>query len=47
MLQTDTDIFIYKTEAENFYEDFYKNKELLNFSNYPEDSKYDNNKNVN
>ena len=30
---------MYKIEAENHYEDFYKDKELFDFSNYPKDSK--------
>ena len=40
MLLTDTDSLIYYIEAENVYEDFYKDKELFDFSNYPKDSKY-------
>ena len=31
---------MFKIKAENVYEDFYKDKELLNFSNYSKDSKY-------
>ena len=45
MLIRDTDSFIYKIEAENVYEDLYKDKELFNFSNYPIDSTYYNNRN--
>ena len=45
MLLTDTNSLMYKIEAENVYEDFYKIKELLDFSNYPKDSKYYNNAN--
>ena len=45
MLIKDTDGLIYKIEAENVYEDFYKDKELFNFSNYPIDSTYYNNRN--
>ena len=30
MLLTDTNSLIFKIEAENVYEDFYKDKELLN-----------------
>ena len=33
MLLTDTDDLMYKIETENVYEDLYKDKELLNFSN--------------
>ena len=40
MLLTDTDSFIYKIEAENVYENFYKDKTLFDFSNYPKYSKY-------
>ena len=36
---------MYKTETENIYEDFCKNKELVDFSNYPKDSKCCNNAN--
>ena len=45
MLLTDTNSLMYKIEAENVYEDFYKIKELLDFSSYPKDSKYYNNAN--
>ena len=45
MLLTDTDSIMYKIEAENFYEDINKDKELFDFSNYPKDSKYYNNVN--
>ena len=41
----DTDSLMYKIEAENIYEDFYKDKDLLNFSNYPKDWKNYNNSN--
>ena len=43
MLLTDTNSLIYKIEAENFYEDFYKDKELLDFISYQKDSKQYNN----
>ena len=39
MLLTDTDSPTCKIEAENVSEDFYKDKELFNFSNYPKHSK--------
>ena len=45
MLLTDTDTLMYKIKADNIHEDFYKNKELFGFSNYPKDSKYYNNAN--
>ena len=34
---------MYKIESENFLENFYKDKELFDFSKYPKDSKYYNN----
>ena len=37
---TDTDSLVYETETDDIYEDFYKNKNLLDFSDYLEDSKY-------
>ena len=37
MLLTDTDNLMHKTEADNVYEDFYKDKDLFDFSNYPKD----------
>ena len=40
MLLTDTDNLMYKSETKNVYEDFYKNKELFDISNYSKDSKY-------
>ena len=33
MLLTNTDSLMCKIETENVYEDFYKDKEFLNFSN--------------
>ena len=35
MFLTDTDNLMQKTEAENVYEYFYKDKGLFEFSNYP------------
>ena len=43
MCLTDTDNLKQKTEAENVYEYFYKDKGLFEFSNYPKYSKYYNN----
>ena len=40
LLITDTDSLVYETETDDIYEDFYKNKNLLDFSDYLEDSKY-------
>ena len=34
MLLTDNNSLMYKIEAENVYEDFYKDKELFDFSDY-------------
>ena len=45
MLPRETDSHMYKIEAENIYEDFYRDKELFDFSNYQKDSKYYNNEN--
>ena len=40
MLLINADSLMYKIEAENVYKDSCKDKELLNFSNYPKDLKY-------
>ena len=37
MLLTDTDSFMYKIEAVNVYEDFYRDKDLSDFIHYPKD----------
>ena len=42
---TDTNSLIYRVEAENVCKDFYKDKELFDFSNYPDDLKYYSNAN--
>ena len=49
LLFTDTDSFTYEIKSENLYDDFFKWKDLFDFSNYSEDSKFyeDANKNVN
>ena len=39
LLFTDTDSLVYEIEADNVYEDFHENKNLHDFSDYPEDSK--------
>ena len=48
LLFTDTDSLTYKIKSENVYEEFYKLKDLFNFSNYSKDSRFydDTNKNV-
>ena len=38
MLFTDTDSLTYEITSEDVYEEFFKNKHLLDFSNYPKDS---------
>ena len=43
LLFTDTDSLAYEIKSENVYEEFYKWKDLFDFSNYSKDSKfYDN-----
>ena len=37
---TDTDNHVYKIKSESVYEDLHKFKELFDFSNYQNDSKY-------
>ena len=37
---TDTDSLTYKIKSENVYEEFYKGKDLFDFGNYSEDSKF-------
>ena len=48
LLFTDTDSLTYEIKSEDVYEQFFKHKHLLDFSNYPEDSKlfYQSNKKV-
>ena len=38
MLFTDTDSLVYETETEDVYKDFYKDKNLFDISDYPQDS---------
>ena len=40
LLFTDTDSLVYEIKTEDIYEDFYQNKNLFDFSDYPLDSKY-------
>ena len=40
LLFTDTDSLTYEIKTEDAYEDFYKDKDLCDFSNYPKDSKF-------
>ena len=40
LLFTDTDSLTYEIKSEDVYEEFFKHKHLLDFSNYPEDSKF-------
>ena len=37
LLFTDTDSLTYEIKSENFYEDFFKWKDLFDFSNYSKD----------
>ena len=37
---TDTDSLVYEIETDDVLDDFYKNKNLFDFSNYPKDSKF-------
>ena len=48
MLFTDTDSLTYEMKSENVYEEFFKWKDLYDFSNYSKDQKFFNeiNKNV-
>ena len=39
MLCTDTGSLVYETETKDVYEDFYGDKNLFDFSDYPRDSK--------
>ena len=40
LLLTDTDSLAYEIKSENVYEEFFKHKDLFDFSNYPKDSKF-------
>ena len=40
MLFTDTDSLTYETKSKNVYEEFFKCKDLFNFSNYSKDSQF-------
>ena len=40
LLFTDTDSLTYEIKLEDVYEEFFKWKDLLDFSNYPKDSKF-------
>ena len=40
LLLTDTDSLTYEIKSENVYEDFFKWKDLFDFSNYSKDSKF-------
>ena len=48
LLFTDTDSLTYEIKSKNVYEEFFKWKDLFDFSNYLKDSKFfnENNKNV-
>ena len=40
LLFTDTDSLTYEIKSKNVYEEFYKWKDLFDFSNYSKDSKF-------
>ena len=40
LLFTDPDSLVYEIKTEDVYEDFYQDKNLFNFSDYPLDSKF-------
>ena len=40
LLFTDTDSLVYEIKTEDAYEDFYSDKDLFDFSDYPVNSKY-------
>ena len=40
LLFTDTDSLVYEIKRKDFYEDFYEDKNLFDFSDYPLDSKF-------
>ena len=40
LLFTDTDSLTYEIKSENIYEDFYRQKDLIDYSNYSKDSKF-------
>ena len=40
LLFTDTDSLLYEIKTEDVYEDFYKDKNLFHFSDYPLNSKF-------
>ena len=40
LLFTDKDCLTYEIKSEDVYEEFFKHKHLLDFSNYPIDSKF-------
>ena len=42
LLLTDTDSLVYEIETDDVYEDFYEDKNLFGFSDYPQDSKFSN-----
>ena len=46
LLFTDTDSLTYEIKSENIYEEFYKWKDLFDFSNYSKDSKFFDNTNI-
>ena len=47
LLFTDTDSLTYEIKTEDIYEDFFKDKHLYDFSNYPEDAMFYDHSNMN
>ena len=46
LLFTDTDSLTYEIKSSNIYDEFYKHKDLFDFSNYPKDSNFYDDKKV-
>ena len=40
LLFTNTDSLTYESKSEDVYQEFFKHKDLFDFSNYPKDSKF-------
>ena len=40
LLFTDTDSLVYEIDTKDVYEDFYRDENLFDFSDYPRDSKF-------
>ena len=40
LLFTDTDSLVYENETNDVYEDFYEDKDLFDFGDYPKEAKF-------